>query len=105
MSGHILCPVRDSLKIARRFSAGNQRVARASPVGTTEICCRRGPQPALRDWRDHYRPPSDKSLGYFRLSLRDILGGVQTSGRATTLALKWKFSKIPPPLNTDNDWP
>ena len=66
-------------KIAQRFIAGNVWQSTASPIGTA----------ASNDVAGFSRPygtclaltakPSDKSLGYFRLSLRDIFKSVSAS--------------------------
>lgn len=77
---HIFRPGRDGLIIARRFIAGKSYVLWPSPVGMAEARIWQGVQPFLRNSPENCHTPSDKSLGYFQLSLWDILESVQTSG-------------------------
>jgi hypothetical protein len=65
-------PRRGASTIAQQFTAGLAVVAIARPVGTTEMPAASSLVPPGRSWRDHFGP-SDKSLGYCRVSLRDTL--------------------------------
>ena len=58
----------DDLKIAQRFIAGIRRQESTESVGTAECFSRPYGTPSLC-----YRLPTDKSVGYYRMSLRDTI--------------------------------
>lgn len=60
---------RDSLKIARRFNAGNGSVCASSPAGTAEPA--RSFRSSLRDSNHFAAQPGVETPGYCRSSLRD----------------------------------
>ena len=66
---------RDSVKIARRFNAGNGLNFAPSPGGTTEIA--RTILPSLRDLNCFVTQPGVKTPGYYRSSLRDKNSGAR----------------------------
>ena len=58
----------DDLKIAQRFIAGIRRQEGPSPVGTAECFSRPYGTQSLC-----YRLPTDKSVSYYQMSLRDTI--------------------------------
>jgi hypothetical protein len=68
---------RDSLKIARRFNAGNGSPCASSPAGTAETA--RPFQPSLRDSIHFASPPGVETPGYCRSSMRDKTPARETS--------------------------
>src|SRR5665213_4328932 len=60
---------RDSLKIARRFNAGNGSSCASSPAGTAENI--RQFRSSLRDLNHFATPPGVETPGYSHPSLRD----------------------------------
>jgi len=76
---------RDSLKIARRFNAGNGSPCASSPAGTAENA--RPFRPSLRDLNRFASQPGVKTPGYCRSSLWDKTAGenLRESGNAFPL--------------------
>ena len=60
-------------RIAQCFKHWVSGVGASSPVGTAECgCCGQLSQPSLRDSSSCLSQPSVETLGYYRLSLRDV---------------------------------
>ena len=75
---------RDSLKIARRFNAGNGLNCALSPIGTAENA--RPFLPSLRDSIRFASPPGVEMPGYCRSSLWDKTAGASLSVERVSIA-------------------
>jgi hypothetical protein len=93
---------RDSLKIARRFNAGNAFDFASSPAGTTENA--RQFLSSLRDLNRFASQPGVKTPGYCRKSLRDKTAGAVSGGaravsaRSTSASQETMECSYAPPI-------